>query len=57
MVDFDRGAINCLDDRHGRMFGQQLGHQALVRRVKVLDQDEGHAWGLRQGIDQLGDSF
>jgi hypothetical protein len=23
--------------------GQQLGHHALMRRIEMLDQDEGHA--------------
>ena len=42
-VRLDYCAVLDLDDRHGGGALEELRHDALVRRVQVLDDDEGHA--------------
>ena len=48
MLALERHAIGRLQYLHLRMAGQQLDHHAVMRRVEMLDQDEGHAVVGRQ---------
>ena len=52
-VRLDVGAILDLDDLHGGAALQQFHHDALVRRVQVLDDDKGHAAGFRHFPQEL----
>jgi hypothetical protein len=57
MLAFDRHSIVGLLHFHLRMAAEQRHHHALVRRVEMLDQDEGHpAVGGHRG-EQLGEGF
>ena len=57
MIAFDRHSIGGLQHFHGRMTAQQRHHHALMRRIEMLDQDEGHpAVGWKRG-EQLGEGF
>ena len=47
VVRLDLHPVLDLDDRHGGGALEQLHHDALVRRVQVLDDDKGHAALLR----------
>ncbi len=49
----DRHAVGRLHDRHRRVAGQQVDHHAVVARIEVLDDDEGHAVIGRQRVEQL----
>ena len=40
---FDRHSVGRQQDRHRRMAGKQIHHHAVVARVEVLHDDEGHA--------------
>ena len=42
-VRLDSHAVGGLDDRHGRVPGEELDHQAFVRGVEVGDEDESDA--------------
>jgi hypothetical protein len=57
VVALDTHAVRRLRHGHGCVAGQQLGHQALMRRVEVLDQDEGHRAGIGKRIEKLGTRF
>jgi hypothetical protein len=35
------------------MASQQIGHHALVLRIEMLDQHEGHTAIARQGVEEL----
>src|SRR5690242_6166469 len=43
MVRLDRHSIRRLSHGHRRVACQQVHHHALVRRVEMLNQNEGHA--------------
>ena len=49
----DLGAILDLDDFHAGGALEQFGHDALVRRVQVLDDDKGHAAARRHVLQEL----
>ena len=50
---FDRHSVGRLHDRHRRVAGEQVDHHAVVARVEVLDDDEGHAVVGGQRAEQL----
>ena len=50
---FDRHSVGRLQDRHRRVAGEQVDHHAVVARVEVLDEDEGHAVIGGQRAEQL----
>ena len=52
-VRLDLHPVLDLDDRHGGGALEQLRQHALVRRVQVLDDDEGHAAALRHVLAKL----
>ncbi len=49
MLALERHPVCCLLHRHRRMAGQQIDHHARVRRIEMLDQNECHAGGGREG--------
>ena len=53
VVRLDRRAVLDLDDLHGGGALEELRHDALVRRVEVLDDDKGHAASLRHVLQEL----
>ena len=55
MIALDRHALRRFPHRHRRVGGQQGGHHALVRRIEVLDQDEGHAGVGRERLEELAE--
>ena len=52
----DHGVAN-LADGHGSFFGNELGKQAVMLGVEMLDEDEGHAGVWREVAEQLGNGF
>ena len=50
---FDRHSVGRLQDRHRRMAREQIHHHAVVARVEVLHDDEGHAVVRRQRVQKL----
>ena len=52
-VGLDGHALSGLDDRHGRVPGEQLDHQAFVRGVEVGDEDEGDTAVRGHGGEKL----
>jgi len=56
-VPQDLRAILDLGDFHRRGALEQLGHDALVRRVQVLDDDKRHAAALRHVSQKLLDGL
>ena len=61
MIDLNPYPIRHLLHLHGRRTLKQFRHHALVRRVQVLNDDEGHAAGgrhvfkkLHQGLQTTG---
>ena len=42
-----------LQNLHWRVASEQIDHQALVRRIEMLDQHEGHAAVGRQRVEEL----
>ena len=52
-VRLDPRAVLDLDDLHAGGALEQFGHDALVRRVQVLDDDKGHAAVLRHMPQKL----
>ncbi len=57
VLALDKQAVRGLHHRHGGVLGQQFDKQAFVVGFEVLDQDEGHARGSRQGIEQVRAGF
>ena len=57
MAWLNRHSIDGLVYFECRMRGKQTCHQALVRGVQMLDQDEGHACVLGNMIDEPGAGF
>jgi len=53
VVRLDRSAVLDLDDLHGGGALEELRHDALVRRVQVLDDDKGHSAALRHVLQKL----
>jgi hypothetical protein len=47
MIRFDREIIGNVANRHRGRFSQKFRKRALMNRVEVLDQNEGHS-----GIDR-----
>ena len=54
VVTLDRHPIRRLHHRERRVGGQQFDHQAFMRRIEVLDEDEGHSAARRQGVEEAG---
>ena len=52
MLALERHPVCCLLHRHRRMAGQQIDHHARMRRIEMLDQNEGHAGAGREGGEQ-----
>ena len=53
MVARERHPVRRLQHLHWRVASEQIDHQALMRRIEMLDQDEGHAAVGRQGVKKL----
>ena len=53
VVVLDRHSFGCLPDRHRCGSGQQVDHHAFMRRIEMLNEDEGHAIGDRKRADEL----
>lgn len=53
VIGLERGAVHGLADLQARRAPQQLGQGARVRRVEVLDDDEGEPRVLRHRPEQL----
>ena len=53
VVRLDCRAVLDLDDLHGGGALEELRHDALVRRVQVLDDDKGHTACLRHVLQEL----
>ena len=49
----DRHSVSREQDRHRRMARKQIDHHAIVARVEVLHDDEGHAVGRRKRVQKL----
>ncbi len=43
MLGLDRHPVRCLLNLQRRVAGEQIDHHAGMRRIEMLDQDEGHA--------------
>ena len=52
MLALERHPVCCLLHLHRRMAGQQIDHHALVRRIEMLDQNEGHAGVGRERVEE-----
>ena len=50
---FDRHSLDRLQDRHRRVARKQIDHHAVVARVEMLHDDEGHAVDGRQRVQKL----
>ena len=50
---FDRHSVGRKQDRHRRMTRQQIHHHAVVARIEVLHDDEGHAVDRRQRAEEF----
>ena len=50
---FDRHSLGRLQDRHRRVARKQIDHHAVVARVEMLHDDEGHAVDGRQRVQKL----
>ena len=50
---FDRHSVGRLQDRHRRVARKKIHHHAVVARVEMLHDDEGHAVVGRQPIEKL----
>jgi hypothetical protein len=53
VVALESHTVGGVLDRHRRVPGQQLDHHALMRRIEMLDQDEGHAAVGRQRVEEI----
>ena len=53
VVAFELHPVCSLQNLHRRVAGQQIDHHALVLRIEMLDQHEGHAVVGRQGVEEL----
>ena len=52
VIGQQRSALGRFDHRHRGVFPQQIGHQAFVRGIKMLDHDKGHAGLCRNRLEQ-----
>src|SRR5271166_1156282 len=52
MLGLERHPVCCLLHFHRRMAGQQIDHHARMRRIEMLDQNEGHAGAGRERGEQ-----
>ena len=52
MLALERHPVCCLLYLHRRMAGQQIDHHARMRRIEMLDQNEGHAGAGRERGEQ-----
>ena len=53
MVAFERHPVRGLQNLHRRVASQQIDHHALVLRIEMLDQHEGHAVVGWRGVEEL----
>jgi hypothetical protein len=53
MLPLYEHSVSRLPHGHGRVAGQQVHHHALVARIEMLDQNEGHAVTYRQRVHKL----
>jgi hypothetical protein len=53
VVAREQHAVCRLQNLHWRVACEQIDHQALVRRIEMLDQHEGHAAVGRQRVEEL----
>lgn len=56
-VGLELDSLVRIVDRHAGTRPEKLRQQALVRRIQVLHQQEGHAGVGRQGLEQLAESL
>ena len=54
VVALEQRSVGGLHDRHGGLVRQQFHQQAVMGRVEVLHEDEGHAVAVGQPADQPG---
>src|SRR5208282_2219953 len=52
MLALEPHPVRCLLHLHRRMAGQQIDHHAHMRRIEMLDQNEGHAGAGRERGEQ-----
>ena len=52
VIGFDRHVVRRLFDRHGSRTLQQLGQEALMLWIQVLDQYERQTGIVRQALEQ-----
>ena len=57
MLALERHPVRRLLYFHRRMAGQQIDHHARMRRIEMLDQNEGHAGAGRERVEQPADSI
>lgn len=53
MVGHEPLSICGLAHSHPGVVGQQVHHHALMGRIEMLDEDEGHAITVGKGFDEL----
>jgi hypothetical protein len=53
VIGLDPQTVGCWPHGHHRVIAQQLRQHAVMSRVEMLDQDEGHAVTGRQRTQQL----
>src|SRR3546814_15133126 len=52
-VWLDPHAVDCLLHPHRRAAGEQFDHHARMRRIEMLDHDEGHVAVGRRNVEEL----
>src|SRR5215471_6344842 len=57
VVWLQRQTVRHLSHPHHGLFGKQLGQDAVVGRIQVLNQNESHSGGGRQSPDEFGKGF
>src|SRR6202048_2727686 len=57
LIALDRHVLRRLQHLHRSVAGQKTDHHALVRRIEMLNQDEGHAGVGRKGVEELVESL
>ena len=57
MLGLERHPVRCLLDRQRRMPSQQIDHHARMRRIEMLDQNEGHAGAAGEHGKQPADGI
>src|ERR1700730_118300 len=57
MLALERHPVCCLLHLHLRMTGQQIDHHARMRRIEMLDQNEGHAGAGGERAEQAAEGI